>query len=187
MSTTIDDPSPPVSLKRLLGEFYPGAKLSESPVGHFERQSEIPPPHRGLLDHDGHMTETVEAFYGCPVEVVVHRHHQSVDDTDSGVNWYCREITLTETSTGQTVQYGIVRLKIESLQPEVWRRIESRGTPLGRVLIENDVLRRVELKRLWQVHAGPVLVDHLGVEPGSVVLWSHGPDSLRRPTRDRVT
>jgi hypothetical protein len=164
MSALIEpDSSPPVDLNRLIEEFYPGTNCQTSPLGQFQHRDHVPPPFDGLLDHDGHMTETVESFYGCPVSVVVHRYHQSQ-------NWYCREITLVETLQGKTVQYGIVRLDTHALQPEVWRKIESREVPLGRVLIDHEVLRRVELKRLWSIKAGSTLVTKLGVRPQSEVF-----------------
>lgn len=169
MTTTAEDPSHPVDLQRLLAEFFPNASLDRSPLGSFQRREELPSPHDRLLDHDGHMTETVEAYYGGPVEVTVLEHHETVDPV-TGTRWYCREITLVETNHRRTVQYGLVRLSIDSLQPKVWERIESRQTPLGRVLIEHDVLRRVELKRLWRIVAGPVLVEHLQVPTGTDVF-----------------
>jgi hypothetical protein len=164
MTTMIQpDSSQPVDLNRLIQEFLPGKDCQTSPLGPFQHRDQVPHPFDGLLDHDGHMTETVESFYGCPVDVVVHRYHTSQ-------NWYCREITLVETLQGKIVQYGIVRLNTQALQPEVWRKIESREVPLGRVLIEHEVLRRVELKRLWSIKAGPTLVEKLGVRPQSEVF-----------------
>jgi chorismate-pyruvate lyase len=120
----------------------------------------LPAPYGQLLDHEEHMTETVEAFHGCTVGVQVLRiqyaHH-----------WYTREITLhchhanRPLTDSPPVLYGIVRLRPDLLQPHVWAEIESQQTPLGHVLITHNVHRRVALERLWRVEAGPALRDRL--------------------------
>jgi chorismate-pyruvate lyase len=51
----------------------------------------------------------------------------------------------------------------------VWQRIESQEVPLGRVLIEHDVLREVQLCELWQIHAGPSLASLLRIKTGDTV------------------
>ena len=55
------------------------------------------------------------------------------------------------------------------LDPEVQRRIESQSTPLGRILIEHNVLREIELVALWRVNPGPDLCQLFGLsEPENV-------------------
>jgi len=46
--------------------------------------------------------------------------------------------------------------------------IESQRTPLGRVLIENDVLRSVKLMQLYRIEVAGDLAEAFGVEPGTV-------------------
>lgn len=122
----------------------------------------MPSPYDGLLDHDSHMTVTVESFHGDSVDVVVHRMGQHE-------NWYSREITLATHRSKRIVQYGIVRLDTTALADEVWRRIESQTTPLGRVLIEHEVLRTVQLCGLWSIQAGPSLSRLLDCTEGETV------------------
>jgi hypothetical protein len=57
-----------------------------------------------------------------------------------------------------------VRLNFEYLSPEVQRRIEIQSTPLGRILIEHNVLREIELVSLWRVSPGPDLCQLFGLE-----------------------
>lgn len=147
-----------VELSSLLNEFY-SAPADPRAVGEFAEVTELPQPYQGLLDHEHHMTVTVEAHGGEPVVVRVHQQHRRARS-------YAREITLAGSRSGQTVQYGIVRLDIEALADEVWREIEKQQTPLGRVLIEHDVLRDVELCALWRVNIGPRLATLLQVNPG---------------------
>lgn len=107
----------------------------------------LPEPQRSLLDHDHHMTVTVERHHGVPVEVeILQEHHQS------GV--YAREILLRRQSDRTPVLYGIVRVHLAALPGPAADRILGGRTPLGRILIEHDVLRRVELLGLFRVVAG---------------------------------
>lgn len=106
--------------------------------------SQIPEPQRSLLNHNFHMTVTLEKFHSSPVDVRVLSEQSSGDA-------YCREICLDRTSDNQLVQYGIVRLNFKHLTSEVQSEIRSKSTPLGRVLIEHDVHRRVQLLCLYEL------------------------------------
>ncbi len=150
-----------VKINELLEQFYrdpPG----HAQLGEFEPVLNAPPPYNALLDHHKHMTVTVESHYDEKVDVHVHR-------CDRHENWYSREITLVTKETGRIVQYGIVRLNVDTLDGEVWRRIESQSVPLGRVLIEHNVLREVQLVGLWRIKAGPSLAAMLRVQVGETV------------------
>ena len=52
-----------------------------------------------------------------------------------------------------------MRLNLSYLDPAVRREIESQQAPLGRVLIEHDVLRKVRLLSLWRLDPGPELCE----------------------------
>jgi chorismate-pyruvate lyase len=124
--------------------------------------SEVPQPFAELLVHEHHMTVTVEAFHSSlvDVEVVQFRNEGST---------YAREILLRRQSDSRVVQYGIVELDRAKLSDEVRQRIESRETPLGRVLIEHDVLRQVELVALWKITASAYLAEALEVAAPTIV------------------
>lgn len=124
---------------------------------------ELPPVYRVLLDHNHHMTVTVEAHHGCTVDVQV-LEYQKQSDT------YCRKILLRRQSDDRVVMFGIVRLHMHYLDEEVRGEIESRRVPLGRVLIEHDVLRRVELGKLWRVRPGLELQRHFKLDAPRVTF-----------------
>ena len=202
---------PDVRIESLLDLFYSEGQRHQR-LGRFTPVKSVPAPYDRLLDHDEHMTVTVEAFHRQKVDVRVHRsirsessrsetsdseakdsarpslvpqepNHAAFNNRNprrqrgiSGIssltprvieqgqfvpaaraNWYAREITLVGSESGKVVQYGIVKLNVDTLSPNVWRQIESQSVPLGRVLIENGVLREVQLQGLWRVEAGPVL------------------------------
>ena len=161
--STVSQPAdrPDVDLGQLLEQFY-SDQPGHGELGQFTPVASVPVPYDRLLDHHAHMTVTVEAYLGQLVDVLVHR-------TDRQANWYAREITLAGTQSGKIIQYGIVRLNVDVLAPEVWRRIESQEVPLGRVLIEHNVLREVQLCGLWRVEAGPALARFMDLQPGRIV------------------
>ncbi|MEM0926207.1 MAG: hypothetical protein AAGJ83_09255 [Planctomycetota bacterium] len=153
-----------VDLASLISEFFSPGEVTAQ-LGSYEPLEQPPEPYNSLLNHHAHMTVTVESHHQQPVRVVVHRHKTNIN----GGRWYVREITLRTLETDQVVQYGIVRLDINALQAEVWDEIESQSTPLGRVLIKHNVLRDVQLCRLWKFHAGDRLAGLLEMETGTPV------------------
>jgi chorismate-pyruvate lyase len=130
-------------------------------LGQLTRVGHVPAPYDKLLDHDQHMTVTVEDHHDSRVDVQV----LDVSETD-GV--YARKILLTRQSDDQIVQFGIVRIHMNFLPEPVGALIRAQKIPLGRVLIENDVMRQVELVQLFDVSCGPELQKLFGMSnPGT--------------------
>ena len=125
-----DTPAPTVS--ELLAPFPAAGPLPAEVVP----AAELPEPYRRLLDHTHHMTVTVEAFHGGPVDVRVLESVRAGDD-------YARRILLTRRSDGTVVQYGVVRIDLAALSATVREEVLGGQVPLGRVLIAHDVLRTV--------------------------------------------
>jgi chorismate-pyruvate lyase len=138
----------------LLGLFY------ESPadLGRLEEVAvdDLSADYRKLLAHDEHMTVAVEQFHGGPVDL-------RVLETIVTPTHYARKILLARQSDGEVVQFGIVRLNFQYLADDVRRQIESRNKPLGRILIEHNVLRQVQLLALLRVEPGPDLCELFGL------------------------
>ncbi len=111
---------------------------------------QVPEPYRGLLVHSHHMTVTVEQFYANPVNVKVLQTR--LDGSE-----YSRQILLTLSDTGRVVQFGIVRMDLDLLSPTVREQIVEGRTPLGRVLIQNDVLRKVEPMSYFRVRTNATM------------------------------
>ena len=109
-------------------------------VGH----NDLPAACRSLLANDRHMTVNLEGHHGCPVEVVV------IESKMSEAH-YWRKIVLKRREDGAAVLFGIVRLTRALLSEEIRSEIESEQIPLGRVLIDADVMRNVRLLSLWRV------------------------------------
>lgn len=150
---------PDTQLFALVALFYP--QLAALGVFSLCTSEECPPAYRAMLDHEAHMTVTVE-----------HRHHDSVDvevlASARNETHYMRRILLRRQADRRVVLFGIVRMALGMLQPPVREEILSQGIPLGRVLIAHDVLRHVQLNALWRVVCGPELAGWFGVPAGSI-------------------
>ena len=136
------------ALDHLAGLFY--SDMAE--LGLFEEvlAEAMPQPYRGLLAHHDHMTVALEQHYGCRVEVEVLTTQRTGD-------YYSRKIVLHRQSDQRVVLFGIPRLNLTLVDEDVRREILGGTAPLGRVLIEHNVLREVQLASLYRVTPGPDL------------------------------
>ena len=112
-----------------------------------------------MLVHELHMTVTMEAYYDCPVEVVV------LQTRDEG-GLYLRQSLLKKLGTDSVIQYGIVRFNLEYVTEPVRQEILSESIPLGRILIQHNVLRHIDLGAIVKLTAGPALSRHLPLTTG---------------------
>jgi chorismate-pyruvate lyase len=132
-------------LPTLLALFPPAASYLSAAVPVLGPQ--VPPPYHDLLVHEHHMTVTVEAHHGGPVDVVVLDRRL---DGDS----YARMILLALQGSGRIVQFGIARIRFAYCSQTVRDEIVSEKTPLGRILIQHNVLRRIEPTGFLKVTPG---------------------------------
>jgi hypothetical protein len=120
----------------------------EAPEFEFLPADEVPEPYQTLLVHPHHMTVTVEAHHRDMVGVhILARHHQGAS--------YARKIVLTLHDSGRVVLFGIVRINLAYCSPAVRDEIVAGQTPLGRILIRHDVLRRIEPTAYLRLLPGP--------------------------------
>lgn len=136
------------ALDHLAGLFY--TDLAE--LGAFEEVlvEAVPEPYRRLLAHHEHMTVAVEAHIGDKVDVEVLAAKRNGD-------YYSRKIVLHRQADQRPVLFGIPRLNLRLVDDDVRREILSENKPLGRVLIDHNVLREVQLASLYRVAPGPDL------------------------------
>lgn len=119
---------------------------------------EVPQPYHDLLVHEHHMTVTVEHYQGAPVNVHI------LDLRHLGDS-YARKILLTLQGSDKVVQFGIARVHLNYCSPGVRADILAGKTPLGRVLIQHNVLRRIEPTAFLRVIPGPTMQRWFGLEP----------------------
>jgi len=141
-------------MKTLFALFTPADDMPE-----YERVAagEVPPPYYGLLVHEHHMTVTVEAHHGSLVDVrLLARRH----DGDS----YARKILLALQSNGRIVQFGIARVNLRYCTAAVRAEILAARTPLGRILVQHNILRRIEPTAFLRVFPGPAMMEWFGLK-----------------------
>jgi chorismate-pyruvate lyase len=119
---------------------------------------DVPEPFHDLLCHEHHMTVTVEDYHGDTVDVRL----LAVRQRDP---YYARKIILTTRRTGKVVLFGIVRVNLDFTTAPVRAAILEGEIPFGRILIQNNVMRRIEPTAYFRVEPGPAqqawfLLDH---------------------------
>lgn len=123
--------------------------------------TDVPEPYHSLLVHTHHMTVTVEGHFGGPVDVRVlncRRHG----------NEYARKILLAlRSDPKRVVQFGLVRINLAVCPDAVRAAIVEGKTPLGRVLIQHNMLRRIEPVAYLRAHLSPAMAEWFRVAPGT--------------------
>ena len=144
--------NPHDELQSLIDLFPDGRSL----IGRWEHipATLTPEPYKSMLAHDKHMTVTVEAYHKTSVDVRVLDRRLVGDD-------YVRKIVLLKHGTDEVVLFGLVRFDLTTVSAAVRDEILSEKTPLGRVLIEHNVLRHIDLGAILRITAGPGLSDLL--------------------------
>lgn len=132
-------------VRSLFAQFPPALDI---PNFEYVTADAIPEPYHTLLVHQHHMTVTVEKHHGGLVDVRILGCRQQGSS-------YARKIVLALHKSGEIVQFGIVRINLDYCSPEVRAEIVAGKTPLGRVLIQHNVLRRIELTAFLRVDATP--------------------------------
>jgi chorismate-pyruvate lyase len=165
-----------VSIESLLAIFY--AEQTQLATFRKSPADQVPEPYARLLNHTSHMTVTVEEYYQDTVDVRVLKTQFNQRD-------YCREILLSTHRDAKVVQYGIVRLHLDLIPEPARSEILAESKPLGRVLIERQILREVELFDLFRIACGPTL----GIAGGAtryINIRSHSLDPLQSRACDRI-
>ena len=127
---------------------------------HVAREA-TPEPYHRMLVHEHHMTISMEAYHDCTVEVDV-----LASRFENGL--YLRKIDLRKSGTQSIVQFGYVRFDLNFVTEQVKAEILAEKTPLGRVLIQHNVLRHVDLGAIIRFAAGPGLAKYLNMREGQI-------------------
>ena len=120
-----------------------------------------PEPYKAMLVHDHHMTVAMETYHQSPVDVRVLAQRLEGDI-------YSREILLVKQGSETVVQYGLVRFNLSYVTDDVRREILAEQTPLGRILINHNVLRHIDLGAILEITAAPRLARHFRMPVGGL-------------------
>lgn len=118
----------------------------------------IPGPARWLLVHENHMTETLEEYHKSPVRVHPYERRRHGD-------LYGRKLDLTRTSDGVVVMTGLVLINLKFVDDAVAEEIVAEKKPLGRILIDHNILRHVSPGSYVRIEADDPLAARFGGEP----------------------
>lgn len=105
----------------------------------------MPEPFRSLLDHEHHMTVTMEKHFAESVRVKV------LSESIQGNN-YSRILNLVGEKTGRIILFGAMRIRLDFLPKPAQQEILARKEPLGRILIRHEILRKLELVALLEIN-----------------------------------
>lgn len=139
---------------------FPGGKDLIETAEHIP-SSQTPEPYKQMLVHDHHMTVTMEHYHNCTVDV-------KIIDRCADADVYSRKILLLKSGTDQVVQFGLVRFNFEYVTKQVREEILAGEIPLGRVLINHNVLRHIDLGAILRVTPGKELREYFQMSPGEV-------------------
>ena len=140
--------------------------LFPEPVGHelylsaeHVAKEATPEPYHRMLVHEHHMTISMESFHDCTVDVEV-----MASRFEDGL--YLRKIRLHKSGTKNAIQFGYVRFNLDYVTAKVRAEILAEKTPLGRVLIQHNVFRHVDLGAILRFTAGPGMAEYLNMNVG---------------------
>lgn len=118
-----------------------------------------PEPYHRMLVHDHHMTISMESYHDCTVDVEV-----MASRFEDGL--YLRKIRLHKSGSKDAVQFGYVRFNLDYVTEKVRAEILSEKIPLGRVLIQHNVFRHIDLGAILRFSAGPGMAEYLQMNEG---------------------
>jgi hypothetical protein len=150
----------PLDELRSLTDLFPEPEPLFARVDHIPG-SITPEPYKTMLAHDHHMTVAMETYHHSPVAVRV-----LAERLDGDI--YARKILLVKQGTETVVQFGIVRFHMSYVTEPVRREIIAGQTPLGRILINHNVLRHIDLGAILEITAGPGLASLLQMPANTV-------------------
>lgn len=139
----------------LFGE-TPPTSLSRAP-------DQIPEPQRSLLHHERHMTVTLERFHEVEVRLTV------LQEVHRG-DFYSRKILLSRPD-GTVVQFGLMRIDLRRVHQSAREAILEGARPLGRILIDEEILRRISMHGLLQIEPDEELRRLAGPAEGNDPLF----------------
>jgi chorismate-pyruvate lyase len=153
---TLSDCHAPDEAFAVLAEWFFEERLSIE-GGVLVDAAQLPPAARDLLAHHEHMTQRLTEFHDRPMTLRV-LHERRTGEA------YCRCIHLLPQDLDQVVEFGIARIDLSVTTPAVRAAILERGRPLGDILMNSNVLRRIEPRWFFEFPAEAPMTAHFGLD-----------------------
>ena len=120
--------------------------------------ADVPTPYRAQLVHEHHMTIAMQTYHGEPVDVEVVTERR-------GDTTYARRSLLRLRSNGRVVQHCTVRIHLPSCSAPVCEAILAGRTPLGAILVDHNVMRRIVPLAYLLVRGAAPIAESFGAAP----------------------
>lgn len=140
-----------------LRRFYPD-RLSVR----FLAAGELPPGERALLVHDGDMTSRLAAHHGSVI--TLEAHESTIVD-----GFLHRVSILRRRDSGAAVEFGAIRIALDSFAPGPRGQIERAELPLGAVLVENAIPFLSHPGGFFAMDVAEYLAEYLGASTRAVL------------------
>lgn len=134
----------------------------EPPKVSLVEPKDIPLPYQSLLVHDIDMTLTLERHFGGQIAL---RPLSTFTNRGS----YFRRVLLAQEYSGQPVEMGAIRMKLDAFGMTVRRKILQNTIPLGRILRDGHVDYVSRVKTFLVVEPNPEMMG---------VFWMREPRPL---------
>ncbi len=141
-----------------LDEFYALADLPLPPIEQI-RGEEMPEPYRSLLVHQNDMTPTLEAFFKDQIHIRALTRSQRN-------HFYFREVVLELDATGQSVEFGAIKIMLDLFPAEARRLILAEREPLGHILATCGVVHSSRPKAYLRIQSDGFINQALSLEGG---------------------
>lgn len=115
----------------------------------------LPVAAQRLLAHNEHMTRRLGDYHSRPMTLRV-LHERKDGDT------YRRCIHLLPEGVEQVVEFGIARVDLALTTPAVRAEILEKDRPLGDILMNSDILRRIEPRWYFEFPADAPMTANFG-------------------------
>ena len=121
---------------------------------------EVAAPFADLLVHDRHMTVTLEEYHSSALTVKPYESHRTGEI-------YGRKLDLVAQRSGKIVLTGAMLFNFSVCDDEVRNLILDGEVPLGRILIEHGILRRIATETFLRIEASDPLVERFALSQPS--------------------
>jgi hypothetical protein len=138
------------------GRFYPLDLVYrragvEMPKVKIIAPDQIPFPYRSLLVHDRDMTLTLERHFGDTVVL------RPLSTFSIGGSYY-RRVLLVQAYSGNPVEMGAIRMRLDAFGPRLRAKIRRNEVPLGRILRDGRFLYENHVKAFLAITPNPEMM-----------------------------
>lgn len=139
----------------------------------------MPQPYRALLDHQSDMTSTLEKFHGEPLVLRVLARRQVG-------HILSRRVVLVGKESGTPVEFGAIRIDLESFPATAQELIREGRRPLGALLAEFKIPYRSRPKLFLKVKTDPEIETALEIAPEGSPPHLYGRENALLTTDGRM-